>query len=206
MLIPSVICHEVAHGYVAYRLGDPTAKAAGRITLNPIKHVDPVGTVILPAILAFSGAPIFGWAKPVPFNPRNLREPRTGELLIGFSGPLTNLALALAGTALLWVLGFAPGGTAAAVAATLAFYLILTNLVLMFFNLLPIPPLDGSSFFPLLLPPSAMPAYRAFERQSFLILMVLVFVLPSVAGVSPIGEYFRYTVDPMLGFLLRLAS
>jgi len=141
VLILSVIVHEVAHGYAAHSLGDPTARLAGRLTLNPLPHIDFMGSLVLPALLVFTGSPIlFGWAKPVPYNPYNLRAKRWGEVLVAVAGSATNILLAII-FGLIVRFGFIIGldQTALSLAATIAF----TNLFLGLFNLIPFPPLDG---------------------------------------------------------------
>lgn len=153
--IPAIILHEIAHGYVAYKLGDSTAKNQGRLSLNPLKHVDPFGTVILPAILILSGGPVFGYAKPVPYNPNNFKNKKTGDLLVGLAGPCANLLMALLGALLLYVMGLFLGPLTSVGdgrnfyrllhLCSLSSCVLMVNLYLMFFNLLPIPPLDGSS-------------------------------------------------------------
>ena len=102
--IPAIVFHEVAHGFVANLLGDPTAKLAGRLTLNPVKHIDPFGTVLLPLLMAMMGGPVFGYAKPVPYNPRFFRNKRVGDLLVGLAGPAANLVMALLGALVMWLL------------------------------------------------------------------------------------------------------
>lgn len=162
VLILSVIIHEVAHGYAAYALGDPTAKLAGRLTLNPVKHVDPVGSLLIPAILVATNAGIlFGWAKPVPYNPYNLKNQRWGEAIVGAAGVLTNLFLAIlfaivARTA--YANGFGDMGDLAAIVT-------LTNLSLGLFNLIPIPPLDGFTVLRGLMPYKLSLALRDFEDK-----------------------------------------
>ena len=139
VLILSVIAHEVAHGYAANSLGDPTARLAGRLTLNPLPHIDLMGSIIVPALLVFTQSPImFGWAKPVPYNPYNLQARRWGETLVALAGSATNLLLAVIfGLLVRYGAGF--GAAALSLAATIAF----TNLFLGLFNLIPFPPLDG---------------------------------------------------------------
>jgi Zn-dependent protease len=205
LLIPSITFHEFMHGYAAYRLGDPTAKNAGRLTLNPIKSIDPIGTILLPLLMFASGGPIFGYAKPVPYNPMYFKNLRKGELITGFSGPAANLALALFGAALAWGAVFvypfaaALGQAVYLVGSTLT----LLNLVLMFFNLIPIPPLDGSSIVPIFLPDSAMRGWYQIQRYSFVILIGLLWGLPMIfPGLDLIGTYFRFTVDPLMKLLL----
>jgi len=182
--------HESAHGWAAERLGDPTARWLGRITLNPIKHIDPIGTVLFPIMLAVIGAPIIGWAKPVPFVTRNLRNQRRDPALVAVAGPASNLALAAAATAALVALnavvpGFrnllavvvSHGATGAqgivAPLAYLLFSLAMINLVLAVFNMIPIPPLDGSHVVAALLPPRVHFHYAQLERYGMLLLFAL---------------------------------
>jgi Zn-dependent protease len=182
-VIPSIILHEVSHGVVAYAFGDDTAKRAGRITLNPIKHVDPFGTIILPALLAFSGLPAFGWAKPVPVNPRRLRRPRQQTLYVSLAGPATNLVLAgfLAIVYRLFLtrdVGWL---------GDYVFVAGLLNVVLALFNLLPVPPLDGSALLERLLPDRWWAGYLRLRRYSFFLLLALMFLF-ATRNTSPIFE------------------
>jgi len=204
MLIPSITFHEFMHGYAAYRLGDPTAKNAGRLTLNPIASIDPIGTVLLPLLMFFTGGPIFGYAKPVPYNPMYFKNLRQGEIIVGLAGPSANLFLAFVGAGLAWV-GYFLLGAAASFASALILIggtLALTNLVLMFFNLIPIPPLDGSSIIPLFLPDRAMRRWYELQRYSFVILIAILWGLPLVFHINPISTYFNYTVYPLLNVML----
>ena len=156
----SAVVHEVMHGVAADRLGDPTARYAGRLTLNPIPHLDAVGSVILPIFLALSQSPfLFGWAKPVPYNPYNLfRAPHWGEAIVAFAGPASNFAIAI-------VVGFIiRSGMFESLNPVLA-VIVLVNVMLGIFNLIPIPPLDGSKILPKLLPPGFAEAYENFRRQ-----------------------------------------
>lgn len=157
-LVMSVVLHEVAHGWMANYLGDPTARYAGRLTLNPISHIDPFGSVILPAILVLSSSPfLIGWAKPVPYNPHNLRRGgRWGEALVAGAGPATNFAIALF-CALLIRLSF-PG-------SELLLQIVLMNIMLAIFNLIPIPPLDGSKILSDILPRPLQQSYDQFRVQ-----------------------------------------
>ena len=156
--VPAIVFHEVAHGFAAYKLGDPTAKRAGRLSLNPLKHVDPFGTVILPLCMLAMNGPVFGYAKPVPYNPSYFKNPKTGDVIVGLAGPAANLVMAAFAGAIAWALyGQAPALVAQSEAFAY-FYLMflpmfaLINLYLLFFNLLPIPPLDGSSVLALFIP------------------------------------------------------
>ena len=202
-LIIAIVFHEVAHGLVARRLGDPTAEERGRLSLNPIRHIDPFGTVILPLILAVTHAgALFGWAKPVPVNYRRLNNPRRDMVLVALAGPGMNLLLALIGAAILAATislsGGAQEGVARLVAAN-ALNFILINIFLGVFNLLPVPPFDGGHVLQGLLPPSAAAAVGRIGRYSLLVLIVLLLVLPQF-GIDIIGRI----VSPIVGVLMRL--
>ncbi|MDO8847952.1 MAG: site-2 protease family protein [Coriobacteriia bacterium] len=207
MFVPAIVLHEVSHGYVSYRLGDPTAKMRGRLSLNPIKHVDPFGTILLPLLLWAGGGPIFGYAKPVPINPNYYKDYRKGMMLTGLAGPTTNLVLALVAGLITRALslGTLAVGTQADPQVTLLgwvwyalYFFAQLNLVLMFFNLIPIPPLDGSRVLPLFLSDSALAKYHQFERYGILVFFVVVLLLPNYLGIDPIGWYFDRTVAPLM--------
>ena len=158
--------HEFSHGWVAWRLGDPTAKMLGRLTLNPLKHLDPIGTI---ALFLFR----FGWAKPVPIDPRNFQHPTRDMAISSLAGPAANLlTAAVSGLILRVLILFHVGGFL----ATLAMYFVLFNLILCFFNLIPIPPLDGSRLLYHLLPPNLAAGYARLERYGFIILMAVIFL------------------------------
>jgi len=195
ILIFSVILHEVAHGHAANMLGDPTARLAGRLTLNPIKHADPIGSVLLPLLCALSpGSFIFGWAKPVPYNPYNLhRAPRWGEAIVAGAGPATNLAIALFFAA---IARLVPGSELTPV----CFIAVIVNIWLALLNLIPIPPLDGSKILSALLEGTMLGgSYERFrsslEFQPFLgfgIVLMLVIVFGSAFG------SFVFTISRLL--------
>jgi len=183
----AIVLHEVAHGWVAYRLGDDTAKWLGRLTLNPLKHVDPIGTILIPVILLVSGSPfLFGYAKPVPINFRKLHNPRRDMVWVALAGPLTNLSLALASTILL-AIAVNLGSAAPWLAEPLALMCqasILINLVLFLFNLLPLPPLDGGRVAVGLLPGNLAYGLSKLEPYGFIIIVALLLlgVLQDVLG------------------------
>jgi Zn-dependent protease len=175
-LVPSVILHEVSHGAVAYAFGDDTAKRAGRLTLNPIRHVDPFGTVILPLLLALTHAPIFGYAKPVPVNPRQLRNPRDQSLLVSLAGPATNVVIAVLAAAVLRSMFSGRSWTEGTANVVLEVGII--NVVLATFNMIPVPPLDGSAVIERLLPAAWWPQWLKIRQYSFGLLFLLVFWAP----------------------------
>lgn len=201
LLFPSVVLHEIAHGYAALRLGDPTARDAGRLSLNPLKHIDIFGTVLLPLMMFATGGPIFGYAKPVPVNPNYFKDIRKGDLITGLAGPATNLGLAIIG-GLLYRLGLLlPQGLASSIITLLGIGLAYVNLLLMFFNLIPIPPLDGSSIWPIFLSDSALRTYYGIQRYAFVILLGLLWFIPSYTHFDPLGAYLNVTVVPLLNLL-----
>ena len=168
VLLFSIVVHEVAHGYVALKNGDPTARLLGRLTLNPVPHIDPIGSIFLPLLLLVTGSPIlFGWAKPVPVNPLNFRNYRWGEITVSAAGPLSNLALAVLFSFLLR-LGFANLGL-----MKMALWGVQINIFLALFNLIPIPPLDGSHILAILLPRDLARVYAYLEPVGFVLILVL---------------------------------
>lgn len=175
-----IICHEVAHGYVAYRLGDPTAKFAGRLTLNPVPHLDPMGTLVFIITALVPSGFVFGWAKPVPVDPRHFKNPMKGMMLCSAAGPGTNILLAILFAMGLKLVVTFGGITDAASATASPFFQIfragvLINLILAFLNLMPIPPLDGSKIVMGVLPRDLAIKYMSIERYGLLILMLLLF-------------------------------
>jgi Zn-dependent protease len=180
ILIFSVILHEVSHGFMADRLGDPTARLSGRLTLNPLKHIDPIGSILVPLITSLAGF-TFGWAKPVPYNPYNLKNRRTGEFLIAAAGPASNLLIALVfGTILRFLAGNVTNGAAAGAMApfvTIISYIVIINIVLAVFNLIPLPPLDGSKLLFSVLPNQYGHVRMTLERYAPVFVLVVVFFL-----------------------------
>jgi Zn-dependent protease len=175
-LVVAVILHELMHGVVAERLGDPTAREAGRISLNPIRHIDPVGTILLPGALIVLGSPlVIGYAKPVPVRPARLRNPRVHMLLVSLAGPATNVVLAVIGGLILRLIS----PTTLRPAQFLLFW-TLTNLFLAVFNLLPLPPLDGSQLVAAVLPRRLRNAFMAFGRYTFLLLFLILWGVPAI--------------------------
>ena len=227
-LIIAIVFHEVAHGWTALMLGDPTAKERRRLSLNPIRHVDPFGTLLLPGLLALTGAPVFGWAKPVPVDKWRLDNPRFGMMAVAAAGPGTNLVLAAIGAVLLGVflrtivpastdpaeitnllmqvVASAPIGGTGFVLFALS-YFILVNLFLALFNLLPLPPFDGSHIVEGLLPPRAAQVYEKLRPFGFPLLFLLLLVIPYFF--PGLGIVERFVLPPVLwalGQYLQLAS
>lgn len=174
ILLFSVILHEVMHGYVALKFGDNTAQRAGRLTLNPIPHIDPVGTLLLPLVSIFLGGILFGWAKPVPVNPLNFSNLRKGELLVSAAGISANFGLAIGAAIIFRILESLPQTFPPLLGGILAFT-VLINLVLGLFNLLPIPPLDGSKILLSQLPYNLAKEYQKIESYGFILLLLLLF-------------------------------
>ena len=179
VILVSMILHELAHGVVAYWLGDDTAKQEGRLTLNPLKHLDPVLSFVMPMLLLAMGMPIFGGAKPVPINTRNLKHGVWGMALVGLAGPLTNILLALVA----FVIGYFTGGLVdMGLGGYICWEFIMVNLGFGVFNLLPIPPLDGSRVSYALAPDGVRRAMEGMERWGIWIVMMLVVLAPSVVS------------------------
>ena len=175
-IVPSIILHEISHGYVANLCGDPTAKNAHRLTLNPLRHVDPFGTVLLPFLLIATGLPAFGWAKPVPVNVSRLRRPRSQSLYVSLAGPLTNIVLsALAFVYVRYEIHHASFDTLNSNTSffTFVLYFGLVNMILAAFNLLPIPPLDGSAIIERFVPARHLPRYYQIRARALPFVMAL---------------------------------
>ncbi len=180
ILLMSIVIHEVAHAWQARREGDHTAERLGRITLNPIPHLDPIGSVLLPLILIFAQSSVFfGWAKPVPIDPQNFRQPRAGDIRVSMAGIVSNLGLAVVFTLLGAALVAVGRGPLTDLLLFVCRLAIMVNLVLAFFNLIPIPPLDGSHVVYQLLPASLAERYRVVGRYGFLLILAMVFIFPA---------------------------
>ena len=179
VLLFAVSFHESAHGWVAMKCGDNTARDLGRITMNPLKHLDPIGSLFFPAMLAFSGLPVFGWARPVPVSLRGVPNPRRANLLVSAAGPLSNLLLAVAFGIVVMILKrlFLLESNSAILPPLflIAASSVLVNVSLAIFNLLPVPPLDGFGVVESLVPATALPAVIFLRRYGFVILVVLMF-------------------------------
>ena len=191
-LIICITFHEFCHAFVADRLGDPTPRSYGRLTLNPLAHADPIGTILLPLISALTGIPTIGWAKPVPIDPFNFKNPKRDEMLVAIAGPVGNLLLAVFCSIFFKFLG---------IQNIFLYLIILINISLAVFNLLPIPPLDGSKIFLNLLPAEKSYQWQqAFDRYGFILLIVLVFL--------PIGgsSIFQIILSPIVNFVLTLLT
>jgi Zn-dependent protease len=220
-LVIAIVFHEVAHGYAAKALGDPTASERGRLTLNPIAHVDPVGTLLVPGALALLGGPVFGWAKPVPVNKRRLANPRFGMMAVAAAGPGSNFVLAALGAVLLGLtmpagLGFGGDTEAGAVLlvdptgavqwlASGLFYFILINTFLALFNLLPIPPFDGSHIVGGLLPARLRAPWEKLQGVGMVLVLVLV-ASSWVFGTTWLGDILMPPVSLVSGSYLALAD
>jgi Zn-dependent protease len=195
IVIFSAIIHEVMHGVAADRLGDPTARYAGRLTLNPLVHLDPVGSVILPLFLALSGSPIFfGWAKPVPYNPYNLRPGRFSEAIVAGAGPASNAVIALLAGLVIRI-----GIFSSDINTTIIFLIVVVNVMMCIFNLIPVPPLDGSKVLAAFLPSPLTRGWDkvrySLERNPIIGMIIVVFI---VYGLGSIFSNFIYDIA---GFL-----
>lgn len=189
VIIVSIVFHELSHGYVAYFLGDPTAKYAGRLTLNPLKHLEVFGSVLVPVLTYALGGVVFGWAKPVPYNPYNIKN-KYGEVLIAIAGPISNFLIAL-----VFALYFRSMGIDAIYepAGQLALLIVLVNVTLGIFNLIPIPPLDGFKVFTGLLPYNFRYIKEYIEKN--IILFIIIFIFG-----------FSFIMDPAVGFLFKILT
>lgn len=215
VLILSVVIHEVSHGYAANWLGDPTARLAGRLTLNPLPHIDPLGSIIIPGILLLTPAPfLVGWAKPVPYNPYNLRDQKWGEAIVAGAGPAVNLFIALIFSLMIrFGVEFGPQTTSAFLPMTgavsaftaLAVIIVFINILLALFNLIPIPPLDGSKILKAVLPHNLAYSYQQFEQVMmqygliaiFLLLILFINILGPLLISGVLAVFSLFTGIPM---------
>lgn len=208
-VIVGIVIHESAHAGAAYVLGDATARSRGRVSLNPINHIDPFGTILLPLLMLVAGGPVFAFAKPVPVYLNNLKHPKRDEVLVSAAGPASNVLLALIAALFMRVLyDSAFSGMSFAVAQRILQFgstFIVINLSLAFFNLIPLLPLDGSSILVPFLKGEALSAYYRLQRYAMPILIIVLYLLPQITGIDLIGRYFDVTVYPLAESLLRLA-
>lgn len=200
-LVYAVVLHEIAHGWVAWRLGDDTAYRMGRLTLNPIKHIDPIGTIVVPLVLLFVAGFAFGWAKPVPVNFARLHHPRRDMALVAVAGPAANLVMAIFWLTIIKLATLLPGSVSGL--AYILFYMavfgVMVNMVLMVFNLIPLPPADGGRIATGLLPPAAAQVLAKVEPYGLIILVVLL-----ATGV--IGRIIHPVIQSVLGVIQRIVG
>ncbi|HTL97077.1 MAG TPA: site-2 protease family protein [Gemmatimonadaceae bacterium] len=208
-LLFAMIAHEYAHGYAALKQGDPTAYQLGRLTWNPIKHIDPFMSILLPLVMVLAHGPIIGGAKPVPVNPRNYRKFKRGDIIVSLAGVATNVAIAIVSVPVLVLLGLVAQGVPAtagviAILQAMVVWGILINLFLVMFNLLPIPPLDGSHVLKYLLPPAWSLQYQKVGQYGIIILIVLLYVGAGLLNVwmKPAYLGFVYLVQPVVHFIV----
>ena len=204
-----MIAHEYAHGYAALKQGDPTAYQLGRLTWNPIKHIDPFMSILLPLVMWLAHGPIIGGAKPVPVNPRNYRKFKRGDIIVSLAGIATNIAIAIVSVPVLVILGLIaravpPASGVIAILQAMVIWGILINLFLAMFNLLPLPPLDGSHVLKYLLPPAWSLEYQKLGRYGIIILIVLLYVGVGFLEVwmKPAFIGFAYLVQPVVHFIV----
>ena len=211
LVMVSAIVHEVAHGWMALRCGDPTAKEAGRLTLDPRAHLDGFGSVVLPLVMALLGGPVFAFARPVPYNPSRLRNPRRDEVLVALAGPVSNVLQALLGALLLraaWrpLASALVTGTISLEAAGWVINILTTyvyvNLVLCFFNLIPLPPLDGSKVVLYFLKGEARASYYRLQQYAMPILIIALYILPQLLRFDPVGVYLDVTAGSLYDLLM----
>ena len=194
-VIVGIVIHESAHAAAAWALGDKTARSRGRVSLNPLNHIDPFGTIILPLLMLAAGGPVFAFAKPVPLYLNNLKHPKRDEVLVSVAGPTSKIALACLAAALMHV----------TYGNLYASTFIVVNLSLAFFNLIPIPPLDGSSIIVPFLKGTALNNYYRLQQYAMPILILVLYLLPMWTGIDVIGRYFDVTVYPLAEQLLNFA-
>ena len=196
VLLLSLTIHEAAHAWTADKLGDPTARALGRVSLNPLVHIDWIGTVLLPIIAAVSNLPLIGWAKPVPVMVRNLRHPRRDFMIVAAAGPISNLLQAIVAAALLRLVWDPSLGVEPGVPATVLYLAVRINLLLAFFNLIPVPPLNGGNVVLGLLPPRLAAGYSQLSQYGFIILYALMFTGMASAFITPPTNFMMRLLIP----------
>lgn len=200
-LLIAIILHEIAHGYAAYRLGDSTAKAHGRLSLNPLKHIDVFGTILLPAMLIFSGVGfVFGWAKPVPVNFNNLHHYRRDMIIVSAAGIVTNIILAVLSALLLILAEYIPEGFMQGLLSVFLINMVVYNIILAVFNLLPIPPLDGSKIFLGWINKRWAQKYISAERQGLLAIIFIAFILPLI------GRQFGWNFNLFAAYMIKVSK
>lgn len=208
-VIVGIVIHESAHAMAAYLLGDRTARSRGRVSLNPLNHIDPFGTIVLPLLMLAAGGPVFAFAKPVPVYLDNLKHPKRDEVLVSAAGPASNLLLSALGAVIMRLvydqLYASMSYAIAQQVMTFGSTFIVVNLSLAFFNLIPLPPLDGSSILVPFLKGEALATYYKIQRYAMPILIVVLYLLPQFTGIDIIGSYFDVTVYPLARQLLTFA-
>lgn len=209
-IIFAITLHEAAHGFVADRLGDPTARMLGRISLNPIRHIDPLGTVILPLLLLMTAGFAFGYAKPVPVNFRNLRKPRRDSVLVAAAGPAANILMAMVAALLIWVVPYLPEQAATWLGANCV-NAIMINVILAVFNMIPLPPLDGGRVAVGLLPRALAYPLARVEPYGMMIVFGAVFLIPFISeqlglGFNPVFQVLGPVMNGIIRLLLSLAG
>lgn len=207
-LAVAMVVHESAHALAAYALGDKTARERGRVSLNPLNHIDPFGTVILPLLMYAAGGMVFAFAKPVPVAVNHLKNPKRDEVLVSLAGPASNLALAALGALVMHLIYQANPAMSVDAAYNVMSHgssFVMVNLSLCFFNLIPLPPLDGSSIIVPFLKGNALRTYYQIQQYSMPILIIVLYLLPRFLGVDVIGAYYDFTVYPLGQTLLNYA-
>ncbi len=208
-VIVGIVIHESAHAIAAYALGDKTARSRGRVSLNPLAHIDPFGTVLLPLLMLAAGGPVFAFAKPVPVYLGNLKHPKRDEIIVSLAGPASNIVLACAGALILKAaldpLYVQAGQTGAYLLLQACVTFISVNLSLAFFNLIPLPPLDGSSIAVAVLRGNALETYYRIQPYAMPILIVVLYLLPELIGIDLIGIYLGATASPIAQALVNFA-